>query len=77
MHTNDSMIRVRFRRAAVLSLWLLLILYALPNVACAGEAGYGGIHLPIVETDPETPTGMTELRITGSTGSGSCGSRSR
>ncbi len=55
----DSMIRVWLRRAASFFLCLLLILSAFPPAAqSAGETGIAGIHLPVVEPDPETSTGI-------------------
>ena len=58
MHISHSTVRIRFRRMMPLILCLLLILYAVPAAAqSGGETGAAGIHLPIVEPDPETPTG--------------------
>ena len=61
MHINNSTVSVQFRRITPFILCLLLILYAVPYVAHAGETGYGGIHLPVVETDPKKPTGGHEV----------------
>lgn len=59
MHINDSRFHAWFRRAAAFSLCLLLFLYAASAGAqSGGETGNAGIHLPVVEPDPETPTGM-------------------
>ena len=59
MHISHSTVRIRFRRMMPLILCLLLILYAVPVAAqSAGGPGSAGIHPPIVEPDPETPTGI-------------------
>lgn len=59
MHIHHAIIGNRFRRAVVFFLGLLLILYMAPVAAqSAGETGSAGIHLPVVEPDLDTPTGI-------------------
>ncbi len=59
MRIHDSIVRAPFQRFAALIMCLLLILYAAPIAAqSTEEAGSAGIHLPIIEPDPETPTGL-------------------
>jgi hypothetical protein len=59
MRIHHAIIGNRFRRAVVFFLGLLLILYMAPAAAqSAGETGNAGIHLPVVEPDPDTPTGI-------------------
>ena len=59
MQTSDSIARAWVQRIALFFLCLLLILYTVPATAqSAGGTGSAGIHPPIVEPDPETPTGI-------------------
>ena len=59
MQTSDSIARAWMQRIALFFLCLLLILYTVPATAqSAGGTGSAGVHAPIVEPDPETPTGI-------------------
>ena len=59
MRINALRVHFWYRRIALFFLCLLLILYAVPAAAqSAGGTGSAGIHLPVVEPDPETSTGM-------------------
>lgn len=57
---NDSIVRAWFQRFAAFFMCLLLILCVIsPAVAeSIGETVNGGIHLPVLEPDPNMPTGM-------------------
>ena len=59
MQINDSTVGARVQRFAALFMCLLLTLSAMAPAATesAGETVSGGIHLPVTEPDPETPTG--------------------
>ena len=63
MKMNDSMIRACFRRTTAVFLCLLLILCAAGPAAegFADEANRAEIHLPVIEPDPETPTGIRTI----------------
>lgn len=59
MLNNDSMVRAWFQRFAGFVMGLLLVLYAAPiHAQSAEETGGAGIHTPVAEPDPETPTGL-------------------
>lgn len=59
MRIHDSKDRAWVQRIAAFLICLLIILNAAPIAAqSAGETGNAGLHLPIVEPDPETSTGL-------------------
>ena len=59
MRINNFPDRARFQRLPAFVICLLLILYAAPISAQSAEETAGtGMHLPIVEPDPESPTGL-------------------